>query len=97
MEKVLLQFPVKIKDSEGKEIEINSLELNRIKLKVLKDLPPGSLEKDGTTAYSAIIPLIAASAQVTQEIVEAIDFVDLERVSEALEPFLPKSPQTGRK
>jgi len=92
MSKVDLQYPIKTKDNEGNEIEINSLNFGRIKLKVLKDLPPGSLGQDGKTSYASIVPLVAASAQITQEIAEEIDFDDLEMVTEALAPFLPKSP-----
>lgn len=91
----ILTIPICIVDEEGKETIIEKLELKRIKLKALKDLPPGSLD-DGGSSYTSIIPLIAASSGMAIEIVEEIDMIDLSVITEAMEPFLPKSPEIGK-
>lgn len=85
-----LTIPATLTDKNGKETIVTELTLSRIKLKALKKLPLGSLEEEGT--YASIIPLIAASADVPIELVEEIDFSDLRTITEAIEPFLPKSP-----
>ena len=91
--KVQLSIPV-ITEKDGKELVVDSLTLGRIKLKDLKDMP-SSIFTGGETDLKSIISLIAASAKLPIEIIEEIDMTDIGKITEAIDPFLPRFPQTG--
>ena len=96
--KAILQYPITIKRTiitDGKAVEkeeeIVELELGRLLLKDLRNLPVGCIDKNGNFAPEAFIPMVASSANIPIESAEQIDFRDLDEIMEKMSPFLPKS------
>lgn len=94
--KVQLDYPITIEIGDGMKEKITELEFGRIKVKHLKTLPVGFDESDDFELES-LLPILAASAGVSLEVIEEIDASDLDKIVEAVRPFLPSSPQTGEK
>jgi hypothetical protein len=84
--KVALSRPIKVGDDELSEL-------------LLREPTAGDLEAtdgaDGDVAKSIL--LIAKLADVPPSSIRSLRAKDLQTVSEAIAPFLPQPPQTGRK
>lgn len=87
---VPLTVPIVKQKKDGKEEIIDKLILHRIKLKSFRGLP----SEDSTLPLKTF--LIAASAQMPVEIIEEIDYADVDFIMEALDPFLTRSPLIGK-
>jgi len=73
------------------KVEVKKLVLKRLQGKHLRALPEGSFLNNGDLHPSAIIPLAAYSADIPVEVADQIDLREIDKVSRALVPFLPKS------
>lgn len=93
---VNLEIPINGKDESGVEKEIDKLVLHRMKVKDLEKLPDECFE-EGNRNPKYAVPLIAAFARESADIIRELDLVDLGEVMEKLSPFLPKSQKTGKK
>lgn len=85
---VELTHPIKHEDKE-----INCLTFGRLKFKHLKKLPTDFKQ----LSFAEMIPIIAAVAEVPEEIIDEIDFEDMGVVIDAISIFLDKSLTTGKK
>ena len=93
--KVELNCPITVKD-EGKDLEIETVTLRRLKVKDLRNLPEGCLSKDELDPMDAL-PLISVSSGLKTEWIEEFDLTDLDKIVRAMAPFLPRSQRTGKK
>lgn len=92
--KIKLEYPI-----PGKEpgTEINRIKIGRFKAKHLRFLPKNFAEKDGKLEPAEILPLIAAMANLPEELIDEIDAAtDLVRIGKELESFFQKSRQLGK-
>jgi len=95
--KVTLNYPITVRNVEGKEEEITELTLRPIKSSVFKIMPKGGLSAEGGIEPGAMVPLISNSARITLKEAEQIDFRDVPEVTEKMSSFLTPSPQIGKK
>ena len=102
---VSLEYPIKIKNPEGKEFDVKELTFGRIKAKHLGLFPKGLMNTDkegiSSTSFepSEMVPLIAGLAGITLDEAGEIDFTDLLQIVEILTDLMGKSlsPKTGEK
>ena len=99
IEKVVkLKYSIPIPGKDGEMINTNELKIGRLKAKHLKLLPDNFEESGGQLGMVDIIPLIAALANIPESAADEIDVInDLPEVAEALQSFLVKSLETGKK
>lgn len=92
---ISLDYPIKIKNSEGKELEVKQLSFGRIKTKHLELFPKGMMnsEKGEEVNFEPkeIIPLIAGLAGISIEEAGEIDFTDLLKIIDVFEDLMGKS------
>jgi hypothetical protein len=100
--KINLEYSINVKKKivengipKVQENEVRELTLRRLQGKHLRQLPENAYKDSGDLHPSAIIPLIAFSADIPIEAADDIDLRDLDEVASALLPFLPKSLGTG--
>ncbi len=100
---VSLEYPIKIKNPEGKEFDVKELTFCRIKAKHLELFPKGLMKKDesGNSDFEPkeMIPLIAGLAGLSVEEAGEIDFTDLLKIVDILTDLMGKSQslKTGEK
>lgn len=92
-----LKYSIPVPKEGGGSVEVNKLQIGRLKLKHLKLLPKDFVEKEGKVSPDEIIPLIAGMANISEECAGEIDFDDIERVADTIMNFLAESPQIGKK
>lgn len=98
---VTLEYPITVKRGD-KEMQINILTMQRIKLKHIKLLPDSCFENDGLENINPkdLIPILAVLAGVTEDEVGEVDFEDLEALSNGIKKSLEKflqSQENGEK
>ena len=93
--KVSLQYPINT-EIDGTPVEIKEIELGRLKVKHLKLLPKDTFVT-GAMSPAVIAPLIGGMTGLNEDIIEMIDFVDLQNIAVEIESFLGESPETGKK
>jgi len=93
---IILEYPLILKNSEGKEFEIKQLTFARIKAKHLELFPKGLMktDKSGATDFEPkeMIPLIAGLAGLSIKEAGEIDFTDLLKIVDILVDLMGKSP-----
>lgn len=92
MEIYELKYPIKVVDG----IDIPSVEIKRPKGKHLKKLPMVALE-GSDIPLEILYPFLGKWLNLSLNILDEMDGEDLFHILEVLEPFLPSSPETGKK
>lgn len=90
---IQLEFPIENKSNAGSVMTITSITLRRMKAKDLKHVKSNDIENN---PY-AIIPLIAALADIPLELADELDIVDLNKMKDRLLNLLGGFPGTGSK
>lgn len=70
---------------------IKELVFKRLQGIHLRSLPHEAFSKSGDLHPSAIIPLVAFSTGIELSVADQIDLREMDKVTQALVPFLPKS------
>ena len=85
---VKLKYPIKFEDKEYTE-----LTFGRLKLKHIKNLPPGFVEKweNGEVELGVIVPIIAGLANVPESVIDEIDIEDIDVIVKGFEDFFGSS------
>ena len=97
-EKVIkLKYAIPIPGEGGKIISTNEIRIGRLKAKHLKLFPENFMEGKGNLNPADMIPLIAGIANIPESAADEIDIEDMSEVAEALQDFLGKSLETGKK
>jgi len=94
---VNLKYSIPIPKAGGGTVEVNKLEMRRVKLKHLRLLPKDFVENEGKVAPAELIPLIAGIADIPVSAADEIDLEDLEEIINGLMFFLAKSLPDGKK
>ena len=90
-DRIVLKIPIPAKTDEGKDIEIQTLKLQRVKMKHLKAFPDSFFAKEGEKLdVSEMIPIIAAVTGETKEVIEEIDIIDMMDVIEKVSEYVIK-------
>lgn len=90
--KVILEFPVTIKQEDGSNKIYDELIFGRLKNKHLKLLPK-DFSKTGKIALADMPVLIAAIAGIPEVVADEIDIADMDKISSAIESFFPQPQQ----
>lgn len=96
---IRLKYSIPIKVKDGQAIQTNQIEVGRIKVKHLKNLPKGFMDGKGGISPKDMILFISGLTELPIETIEEIDVDDLSTVTTELESFLENSfpQQTGKK
>jgi len=94
---VELKHPIPVPKEGGGIVEVNKLELGRLKAKHLRLLPEDFMKNDGILSPKDILPLLAGLSNLPESSIDEIDMEDLSEVAEALQVFLETSLETGKK
>ena len=94
---VKLKYSIPIPKEGGGTVNTNELRLGRLKAKHLRLLPKDFAEKEGKLEASAIIPLIAGLANISESSADEIDIEDLMKIADDLESFLEGFLEDGEK
>lgn len=99
--KLTLKFPIDFKKIEGEgedkkesQVKITELTFHPLLAKHLKLLPKMRYSL-GEEDLAMILPLIAASTRLSEDTVGEMDLRNLDDITKALSPFLPKSLGIG--
>jgi len=85
---VELEYPIIIKTAEGGEATISKITIGRMKAKHLKLLPSDIVKSKGSIDPAKMLPLIAAMAELSEEVVGEIDMSDIIKIVGVMESFL---------
>lgn len=85
---VELEYPVVTKSAEGGEITISKITIGRMKAKHLKLLPSDIIKSKGNMDPAKMLPLIAAMAELSEEVIGEIDMNDVIKIVGVMESFL---------
>ncbi len=90
---VKLQFPVSCNN-----VTVEEVTLRRLTVGDLKRIPKEFYEWPEGVPHnpSDFIPMLAAMTGLSEEVVAQMDLEDFNQVFDAAQPFLPKSPKTGK-
>ena len=92
---VTLDYPIEYINGKGEAVVLKVIEIHRIKAKHLKGLPPGM--DLSAASNSEILDILARNTGLCSEAIDELDFIDMEKVFEALGSFLEKSQTVGAK
>lgn len=90
---VALKYPIPIKMSDGKEVMLNEIKIGRLKAKHFKLLPQDILDKDAKTLAfhpKDLLPIIAGLCDLSEKVVDEMDFEDLVGLTPILGKILGK-------
>lgn len=85
---VELEYPIITKTAEGAEATITKITIGRMKAKHLKLFPPDIAKSKGKVDPAMMLPLIAAMAELSEEVIGEIDMNDIIKIVGVMESFL---------
>lgn len=96
---ITLVHSIPVPKEGGGEVQVNQIEIGRVKVKHLENLPKGFMENEGSVSPKDMIKFIAALSGLPIDSVREIDIDDLGTVTTELESFLAGSlsQETGKK
>lgn len=86
-----LLYPIEIEQEGGQKLVVTEVTIGRMKAKHLKLMPMSPIAGDDTGKFamepSAMLPLIAALANLSLEVIEELDMEDLTLIVEEVGSF----------